>query len=71
MLELDLPAALFLLPAPLLAWWLLPPWRERREAVRVPFFEAIAAAVGARPERGGVLLKRNPLQKILAPIVWL
>ena len=71
MLELDLPWALALLPAPLLAWWLLPPYRERRDAVRVPFFEGIAAAVGARPERGGVLPKRNLLQKLLAPIVWL
>ncbi len=71
MYEFDLPWAFLLLPAPLLAWWLLPAYREQRESVRVPFFEGIATAVGARPERGGVLLKRNVAQRILAPIAWL
>ncbi len=70
MLELDLPWALVLLPAPLLAWWLLPPYRERRESVRVPFFEQAATALEAKPARGGVLMRRGWLQRIVAPLAW-
>lgn len=71
MFEFDLPWAFALLPAPLLVWWLLPPYRERRRSVRVPFFEQIAGAVGTKPARGGVVMRRNILQGILAPLVWI
>jgi Ca-activated chloride channel family protein len=70
MFEFDLPWAFVLLPAPLLVWWLLPAYRERQEALRVPFFEKIAAATGIEPSRGGVLLRRNVLQGLIAPLVW-
>ena len=53
MFEFDLPWAFALLPAPLLVWWLLPPYREQRESVRVPFFARISEAVGADPAPGG------------------
>ena len=42
MFEFGAPWAFVLLPAPLIIWWLLPPYRERVEAVRVPFFEQMA-----------------------------
>ena len=71
MFEFDLLWAFVLLPAPLLAWWWLPPHRQRQESVRVPFFEQIAAAAGVTPSRGGVEHHRNLLQWILAPLVWL
>ena len=70
MFEFHLPWAFALLPAPLLAWWLLPAYRERRESVRVPFFEGIATATGAAPRRGGVEARRNLLQWIVAPLAW-
>lgn len=70
MLELDLPWALLALPAPLLVWWLLPPYREQHDAVRVPFFERIASATGVEPSSGGVLLQKSLLQKLLAPLAW-
>ena len=46
MLELAYPWVFLLLPLPLLVWWLAPPQRERVSALRVPFFEQIAAAAG-------------------------
>jgi Ca-activated chloride channel family protein len=68
--ELELPWALALLPLPLLVWWLLPAYRERREAVRIPFFEEATAASGRRPSAGAVVPRRNWLQGLLAPLGW-
>jgi Ca-activated chloride channel family protein len=61
---------LVLLPAPILAWLLLPPYRERLAAVRTPFFGPLAAAAGLRADRGAVVLRRTWLQRLAAPIVW-
>jgi Ca-activated chloride channel family protein len=70
-LELGLPQALFILPLPLLVWWLLPEYQRRVEAVRVPFFELVASAAGQPPRRGAAVLRRTLLQSILAPLAWL
>lgn len=68
--DLELPWVLLLLPAPLLVWLLLPPYRERQESVRVPFLEDITAATGRAPSTGAVVHRLNWLQKLLAPVVW-
>lgn len=70
MFELHYPWLLALLPAPFLVWRFLPPHREARESVRIPFFEKAALAVGADPTPGGFVLKRNLLQRVLLPSVW-
>lgn len=70
MFEFDYPSLWLLLPAPVLVWWLLPEYRERQASVRVPFFEQLASAAGVRPTPRGVLLKRNFLQWLLAPVCW-
>ena len=70
MLEFQYLWILGLLPAPVLVWLLLPPYRERQESVRVPLFEQMAAAVGRPPTRGAVVLRRNFLQWLLAPVAW-
>jgi len=71
MFEFDFLWAFALLPAPLVAWWLLPPYKEQQDSVRVPFFEQLAAAIGVKPAKGGVLLRKNVLQKLIAPLVWM
>jgi Ca-activated chloride channel family protein len=48
----------------------LPPYREQVEAVRIPFFEPMASALGQTPRRGGAELRTNLLQKLLAPVGW-
>ncbi len=70
MLELHFPWMLVLLPGPLLVWWLLPPHRSSRTSVRVPFLEEIAEAVGATPAPGGLVARRNLVQKMVLPLVW-
>jgi Ca-activated chloride channel family protein len=71
MFEFGAPWAWLLLPAPILIWWLLPPYREQVEAVRIPFFEQFASALGQTPQRGGAELRTNLLQRVLAPLVWI
>ena len=71
MLEFDYPWIFFLLPLPLLVYWLSGAYKERREAVRSPFFEKLAEFTGRKPEAGAVILRSNLLQKILGPLVWL
>lgn len=71
MLQFDYPWLFALLPLPLLIWWLVPPYRERTQALRMPFLEQIAAATGATPGPGAVVPQSNLAQKILAPLCWL
>ena len=71
MLEFAYPLALLAIPLPLLAWWLLPPQRERVSALRVPFFEQIAAAAGSEARAGAVILRRRWVQLLVAVLVWL
>jgi Ca-activated chloride channel homolog len=69
-IELAWPWALAALPLPLLAWWLLPVYRERQASVQVPFFGRLAAATGQTPQPGAVVLRRLPVQMIVAAIAW-
>ena len=71
MLEFAHPWALLLTPLPLLVWWLAPPQRERVSAMRIPFFEQIAAAAGSEARVGAVVMRRRWLQMAVAILVWL
>jgi len=69
-LEFAFPLAFLALPLPLVAWALLPPRREGVGALRVPFFDAIAAAAGSEPRSGAVVLRRSRLQLLVAGLAW-
>jgi Ca-activated chloride channel homolog len=66
----EYPWLLTLLPLPLLVYWLLPPYKEEQDSLRLTFFQYISSTLGLTPEPGAVVLKTNWLQKILAPICW-
>lgn len=70
MFELAHPWFLLLLPLPFLVAWLIPPYREGKEAVRTPFFRELSARAGLEPSAGAVVLQRNLWQKLLRPLVW-
>ncbi|WP_445215211.1 VWA domain-containing protein [Bradyrhizobium sp. Pa8] len=70
MLEFAWPWLLLLLPLPVLAWWLLPPYRARQASIQVPFFDRLAAATGQTPQRGAVVLERRAVQMIAAAAIW-
>jgi Ca-activated chloride channel family protein len=70
MFELAYPWVLLLLPLPLLVFWLLPTYKEERDAVRFAFFQHIVRATGLKASPGAVVPRSNLLQKILAPLCW-
>ncbi len=71
MLTFDFPWAFAILPLPFIVWWLLPPFRETTPALRVPFFEQLAAKLNLTPSSGAVVQKSNWVQKVLAPVCWI
>lgn len=71
MLEFAHPWLFALLPLPLLLWWLLPPYREPREAVQTPFFQQLAALMGFEPQEGAVVRSKTKAQRLLGALVWI
>ena len=71
MFEIGAPWAFVLLPLPLLVWWLAPPRREAVQAVRVPFFAALAEAAGQTPRAGAVVLTRRAAPMCGAVLIWM
>jgi len=65
-IELALPWALAALPLPLLAWRWLPPAPERGGALRVPFFDRLAA----QPPGGAAATRRGALVVALKALAW-
>jgi Ca-activated chloride channel family protein len=68
--RLEYPWLLVLLPLPLLIYWLLPPYKEEQDSLRLPFFHYISSTLGITPRPGAVIPRTNWLQKLLAPICW-
>jgi Ca-activated chloride channel homolog len=68
--ELAAPWALLLLAVPFVVSAKLPAYKERQPALRVPFFERLAAGLDRKPEPGAVVLRRIVLQWLLAPLVF-
>ena len=50
------PWLLALLPLPLLVWWLVPPHREPRQGLVVPFLPRLAELTGRQPGRGAAVV---------------
>ena len=70
MLEFAYPWAFAALPLPLLVWWLLPPYRQRISALRVPFFQMLVRAAGSEARDGSVVMRRRFAQMSVAILVW-
>ena len=71
MLQLELPWALALLPLPLLVYWLAPEFRDKGEAVRVPFFARLVKLTGKDPQSGAVVQRKGALQLLIGVASWL
>jgi Ca-activated chloride channel family protein len=69
-LEFAYPWGFLALPLPLLVWWLLPPYRQRVRALRVPFFETLVRAAGSEARAGAVVMRRRFAQMSVAILVW-
>ncbi|MEE4144133.1 MAG: VWA domain-containing protein [Halieaceae bacterium] len=70
MIELAHPWLLVLLALPLLMR-LLPPYKESRDSIRVPFFDKLVELSEQRPETGATVLRRDRSQQFLVNFMWL
>jgi len=70
-IEFDYPWMFILLPLPLLMRWVLPVYRESRQAVRAPFFDDLVALTGQKPGAGAVVPKKPLVQQIFLVLVWI
>lgn len=70
MLTFAYPWLLLCLPLPLIVRWVVPPFREMRPAVRIPFFRRLAKAAGGEPDAGAVVRRRTVVQGVLYALVW-
>ena len=59
-----------LLPLPLAVRWILPVHGEQQPALRVPFYNRLAAASGAAADQGTTVRRRGLVQAILFGIIW-
>jgi Ca-activated chloride channel family protein len=71
MLEFEVPWIIILLPLPLLWRWIIPAYKEQKEAIQAPFFEQLVELTGLTPSRGAVILRRNWFQMLLVPLCWI
>ena len=60
-----------LLPLPLLVWWLLPAYAERRPGVRVPFFQTLLSLTGQQARAGVVVGRRGAGRSAILILCWL
>ena len=63
------PWALLALPLPLLVLR-LPPYRQRRPALHIAFFDRVAQACARQPEAGAVVIPRSLAQRLMLVLVW-
>lgn len=61
----------FLAPLPFLVFWLLPPLKQRKEALKYPGFKEAQKASGQKASSGAWISKRNILQWIFLLLIWL
>ncbi len=71
MLNFAYPWLLLLLPLPLLAYWLLPAYREPRQPVRVPFLNLLSRLAGQDASAAGSIYRRILPQRVMIVLVWL
>ena len=70
MITLAHPWLLALLPLPLLMRWVIPPHREPRQGVIVPFLHRLADESGQRPAKGAVVLRGAWLRVASLSVAW-
>jgi Ca-activated chloride channel family protein len=60
-----------LLPLPLVVFWLVPPLKQRKEALKYPTFGEVEKATGQKASSGAWISRRNLLQWIVLSLIWI
>ncbi|MGF1805903.1 aerotolerance regulator BatA, partial [Aliivibrio sifiae] len=69
-LELANPYWLWMLPLPIIIYWLIPAYRTRQSAIKVPFFDVLVKALDESPSEGASQLRASYWQKTFLIISW-
>lgn len=69
-LELANPYWLWMLPLPIIINWLIPAYRTRQSAIKVPFFDVLVQALDETPSEGASQLTASVWQKAFLVISW-
>jgi len=69
-IEFAHPWYFLLLPLPLLVYWLVPAYRSRESAIKVPFFSQILEALNETPREAAGLLTSQWWQKFTLFVSW-
>lgn len=70
MIEFAAPLALLLLPLPLLIVWLVPAYKRRLPALRLPFFHRYVAVAEITPGDGAQITRRSRFGWLLGALCW-
>ncbi len=71
MLTLAYPWLLLAMPLPALVWWLVPPYRETRPGLVVPFLDRLAREAGQRPTQDAVVSSAGRWRWLTIWFCWL
>lgn len=71
MFEFSHPWAFVLLALPLLVVFLGPEYKERRDALRVPFYQTLLDLSGSTPSDGAVVVHRSWIERLWQCVAWL
>lgn len=69
-LEFASPNWFWILPLPLLVFFLVPAYRTKQTAIKVPFFKLLIDALGETPSEGASQLKASWWQRIALVLSW-
>ena len=69
-LELANPYWLWMLPLPIIINWLIPAYRTRQSAIKVPFFDVLVQALDETPSEGASQLTASVWQKAFLVVSW-
>jgi Ca-activated chloride channel homolog len=59
------------LAVPILVRWLMPPHREPRQGLVIPFLDRLAAQAGQTPSEGAIIIKGGWLRRVSLIVFWL
>ncbi|MGY3571601.1 VWA domain-containing protein [Vibrio sp. SCSIO 43135] len=69
-IELAHPLWFVILPLPLVVYWLLPAYKTKQSATKVPFFAQLVEALGESPSMGAQQLRPRWWQRIVLILSW-
>ncbi|MGR5145541.1 vWA domain-containing protein [Photobacterium alginatilyticum] len=70
-LTFSYPLWLLVLPLPVAVYWLIPAYKTRKTAVKVPFFDTLISVLGETPSQGASQLKPSWWQRMALAFSWL